>query len=95
MKSILIILVLTAALGAVGFFGTAELARRVQNARLSEERTVSDTGFQLFRGGLIERQRYAMIGGAVGAGIGFLGGVLIAWRSDRKNRRKASNSQAA
>ena len=93
MKSILIILLLTAALGAVGFVATAEIMRRQQNAAAQVSSPAgysADDWDNAIRddnrasGDLVKRQNAAMVGGGVGAGVGFLLGLLIARKSDRK-----------
>jgi len=93
MKSILIILLLTAALAIAGFFATAEFMRRQQNAAAhvtAPSGNSADEWDNVIRdnnrasGDLVKRQNAAMVGGGVGAGVGFLVGLLIARKFDRK-----------
>lgn len=93
MKSILTILLLTAALAVAGFFATAEIMRRQQNAAAHASPPTgnsADDWDKVIRddnrasGDLVKRQNAAMVGGGVGAGAGFLLGLLIAQKSGRK-----------
>jgi len=96
MKNILIVLALVIVLGLVGFCGTAEISRQMQNSRRQQMQSAAPSPAQ--DQGLAEserelgdaiqdlsdRERYAMIGGGVGAAVGLLSGFLITARLGAK-----------
>ncbi len=92
---VLIVVGLAMVMGIVGFVGTMEVSRRMQNAdAATQERPMTGNReadldeasrrFHRAAGDLAARQGHAMAGGGIGVACGAVAGIVIAARRGRQ-----------
>ncbi len=91
MKGTLLVVSLTVILGIAGFSGSTAVCTSIQESRpgasqRSNARRIGDAA---------ERVKYSLIGGSIGAGVGFVLGIIMIAIIERRRESPSDQSQEA